>query len=323
MSKIKKINKKLKLNYNDIEKLNDYDFILVSTSFLEFTQAYYSVIDKNPDMLKIINPILNSYSKEVITPLYIRLSVLEIKNIYRNFPKDRFWKSTFKKNIVVNISLKDAYDLLTKDIITKEEDLYLPQNRWILHSIYVSEAAKRIASVLNLDINKATILGLLHDIGRRRNHNNHPIEGYKYLNSLGFLEEAKICLTHSFIDNDITITAGGGPKNQDVYVFINSFLQNNEANIYDNIIQLCDLFCLETGFTTIEKRILDISTRKGVNDNSKEHFDKVIELKKRIEKMMNCSLYDLFPEIKKEDFENRENNYIELTNLFNSKKLIK
>ena len=141
MSKIKKINKKLKLNYNDIEKLNDYDFILVSTRFLEFTQAYYSVIDKNPDMLKIINPILNSYSKEVITPLYIRLSVLEIKNIYRNFPKDRFWKSTFKKNIVVNISLKDAYDLLTKDIITKEEDLYLPQNRWILHSIYASHAA--------------------------------------------------------------------------------------------------------------------------------------------------------------------------------------
>ena len=206
-----------------------------------------------------------------------------------------------------SLSLKDAYDLLTKGIITKEEDLYEEENRWILHSIYVSEASKRIASVLNLDINKATILGLLHDIGRRINHNTHPIEGYKYLNSLGFFEEAKICLTHSFIDNNITITAGGGPKNPDIYEFINSFLESNKATIYDNIIQLCDLFCLETGFTTIEKRILDISNRKGVYDNSKEHFNKVIELKERIEKKMKCSLYDLFPEIKKEDLENKDN----------------
>ena len=245
----------------------------------------------------------------------------KIKNIYKNFPKDRFWKSTFKKNIIVFISLKDAYDLLTKDIINKEKDLYLPKNRWILHSLYVSEASKRIAFLLGLNDNKATILGLLHDIGRRINHNTHEIDGYKFLNNLGFYSEAKVCITHSFLDNDINLTLKD--INKKTYNFINFFLQNNKVTIYDNIIQLCDLFCLETGFTTIEKRLLDIFKHIDIdsNDNYEKYFEKIIELKEKIENMMQCSLYDLFPEIKKEDLINKQNDYNELINLFNSKKL--
>ena len=149
------------------------------------------------------------------------------------------------------------------------------------------------------------------------------MEGYNYLNNLGYKNVSKICITHNFIDNDINLTACYGPKEINTYDFIDTFLTKHPVTIYDNIVQLADLFCLETGFTTIEKRLLDITNRKGVTDNSLNHFKSVISLKDRLEEKMNCQLYDLFPEIKKEDLANKDTDYQELMILFNQKKLIK
>ena len=207
---------------------------------------------------------------------------------------------------------EEALKLLLQNIKDKKE-LNLPENKWILHSIYVGEAAKRIAKAIKINSDKAAAFGYIHDIGRRINHSNHPIEGYNYLNNLGYIEEARYCLTHSFIDNDINKTAGGGPKDTESYDFINNFLQSNNHNIYDNIIQLCDLFCLETGFTTIENRLLNIYSRKGVFDNSYDHYLAVMDLKKRIEKGLQYSLYTLFPEIK--EINNIEDDSIKLKEL--------
>ena len=209
---------------------------------------------------------------------------------------------------------EQALKLLLKDIKDRKE-LQNPENKWILHSIYVGEAAKRIAKAIGINPDKAITYGYIHDIGRRIDHKNHTIEGYNYLNKLNYLEEARYCLTHSFIDNDINKTAGGGPTDLDSYNFINNYLQNNPHNLYDNIIQLCDLFCLESGFTTIENRLLDISLRKGVYDNSSNHYKAVLNLKSRIEKALNYSLYTLFPEIKQKDLENIESDKQKLEEL--------
>lgn len=218
----------------------------------------------------------------------------------------------------MKLTEQKALDILLQDIKHRKELTY-PENRWILHSIYVGLASKRIAEAIRINDEKAAILGYLHDIGRRINHQNHPIEGYKYLQKLGYEEEAKICLTHSFIDNNITKTAGGGPKDLESYRFLHSFLTINPYTIYDNIIQLCDLFCLETGFTTIEKRLLDIASRKGIFDNSYSHYKSTIELKNRIENKMNQNLYNLFPEISSEDLQNLNQQQIELQILLTSK----
>ena len=96
-----------------------------------------------------------------------------------------------------------------------------------------------------------------------------------------------------------------------------------ELNIYDNIIQLCDLFCLESGFTTFEKRILDITERKGLYPNSSNHFKSIMTLKDKIESMMNCKLYDLFPEISKNDLDNQVGDKEKLLSMFNKIKVIK
>ncbi len=200
-----------------------------------------------------------------------------------------------------------ALELLIKDVIKEREDLEKPENRWVKHCIYVAIAAGRIAEKLGLDADYAIALGYTHDIGRKLSHPNHTIVGYEYMIEAGFEEEARICLTHSFIDNDINNSAGGVPRGtyngQKRYDYMNNYLVRTPVNAYDNIVQMCDLFCLETGFTTVEHRMLDITRRKGVYDNSLAHLNKTMELKGRLEQAMGCSLYDLFPEIDKDILE--------------------
>ena len=202
------------------------------------------------------------------------------------------------------ITDKEALDLLLQDIKDKK-DLTKPENKWILHSIYVGLAARRIAHELNLNESFALTIGYLHDIGRRINHFNHPIEGYFYLKKLGYDDIARYSLTHSFLNNDITKTVGTGPKDKESYAFINNYLQTINKDVFDNIVHLCDLMCLETGFTTIEKRILDVMTRKGVSENSYSHYMDLMDFKNWLEITMKKDLYSLFPEIKKEDLDNK------------------
>ncbi len=204
----------------------------------------------------------------------------------------------------MEITSKEALNLLLQDIKNKE-DLSKNENRWILHSIYVGLATRRIAEKLNLNEDFALTIGYLHDIGRRINHFNHPIEGYFYLKKLGYENIARYSLTHSFLNNDVTRTVGTGPKDPDSYKFINNYLNSINKDVFDNILHLCDLMCLETGFTTIEKRILDVITRKGISKNSYLHYMDLMDFKNWLELEIKADLYDLFPEIKKEDLDNR------------------
>jgi len=71
----------------------------------------------------------------------------------------------------------------------------LPPGPWVKHSINVGIAARNIAHKMpSLDENKAYIIGLLHDIGRRVgivNIPKHVYEGYKYSIAKGWDEVAK------------------------------------------------------------------------------------------------------------------------------------
>lgn len=72
---------------------------------------------------------------------------------------------------------------------------------WGNHSRVAAHCAEKIALECNeLNSNKAYVLGLLHDIGRKfgGRHLGHVADGYSYMLSLGYDEVAKVCLTHSF-----------------------------------------------------------------------------------------------------------------------------
>ena len=94
---------------------------------------------------------------------------------------------------------------------------------WVRHSVNVGIAARNIAEkVTGLNPEKAYIVGLLHDIGRRVgivDIPTHVYEGYWYCVEKGWDEASRVCMTHSYLrmqdefiyepDNEQEICCGG------------------------------------------------------------------------------------------------------------------
>lgn len=175
----------------------------------------------------------------------------------------------------------------------------LNPGQWIEHSKKVGEAAARIAKNLNLDVEKAKTLGYIHDIGKRYGGlAHHVIKGYEFVKEKGYDDEyANICITHSYLNNDINCTAGGVPRtDSEGYEFRKEFVKNHEYTIYEKIINLCDLMCTNN-FLTLEERLIEIMTRRGVDTNTVYHITETLKLKKEIDNMLGTNVYKLFPEI--------------------------
>ena len=169
-------------------------------------------------------------------------------------------------------------------------------DRWINHSICVGNTAGKIAEKLNLDVNYAKTLGYIHDIGRGiGDSKDHVMNGYYYLKELGYDDEyANICLTHSYLNNDIYCTAGGIPTD---IPFRTEFIKNHEYTIYEKIINLCDLMCTDI-IMTVDKRLIDLIIRRGAHENTQYHIKETYKLKQYIDEQLGFNLYDLFPSIK-------------------------
>lgn len=166
---------------------------------------------------------------------------------------------------------------------------------WIKHSICVGNTAGILAERLGLNIEKAKASGYIHDIGKgTAKFENHPFQGYKYLNDLGYDEYANICLTHSYLNNDINCVAT--KTNSKDILFIEDFLAKYEYTIYDKLIILCDLISINEN-VTLEKRLIDIYDRHGVHENTVYHLREAQKLKKEFDKMLGYNLYRLFPKI--------------------------
>ena len=176
---------------------------------------------------------------------------------------------------------------------------------WIEHSICVGKSAGKIAEALNekgmkLDVDKAITLGYVHDIGKKvSDFHGHVMNGYKYLKDLGYDEEyCNICLTHSYLNNDIVCTAGGVPNPED-NPFLTDFIKKHQYTIEEKIINLCDLMCPQSGKVyTVDKRLIDLMTRRGAYSNTQYHIKETYKLKKYFDNLLGYNVYDLFPEIK-------------------------
>jgi len=195
------------------------------------------------------------------------------------------------------LTSKEARELLEIERKTTKDD------RWIEHSICVGDSAGRIAKALkekgyNVDVDKAITLGYIHDIGKYNGESRgHVMRGYEYLKNKGYDEEyANICLTHSYLNNDILCTAGGVPD-KEKNPFLTYFIKNHEYTIEEKLINLFDLMCT-TKILTLDKRLIDIVLRKGVFSNTQYHAKETYKLKEYFDNLLGYNLYDLFPEIK-------------------------
>lgn len=169
---------------------------------------------------------------------------------------------------------------------------------WVEHSRYVAQAAKLIASChRDLDPPTAYILGYLHDIGRQEGVTDmrHVLDGYTYLHDRGFIGAAQICMTHSFPIKTIHAGSGKWDCTPEELVFIEDYLLKVEYTAYDRLIQLCDSVVSPTGYCLMEKRLVDVILRHGVNDYTMLKWKAFYEIKEEFERAIGKSIYAILP----------------------------
>ncbi len=199
----------------------------------------------------------------------------------------------------MKLNSKEARELL------EQERKNTINDGWVDHSISVGDTAGRIAKALSdknyaVDIDKTITLGYLHDIGKYNGESQgHIMRGYNYLKDKGYDEEyCSICLTHSYLNNDIICTAGGIPNPVD-NPFLDEFIKNHKYTLEEKIINLCDLMCPQGGkIYTVDKRLITIMLRRGAYSNTQYHIKEAYKLKEYFDNLLGYNLYDLFPEIK-------------------------
>ena len=171
---------------------------------------------------------------------------------------------------------------------------------WTKHSENVGIAARNIAHMIDgLDEDKAYILGLMHDIGRRVgivDIPTHIYEGYKYCMKKGWDEAAKICMTHSYLQMKDEFNYD---PESDTEKEIKKFILNCEADDYDRLIQLCDSLAVDYGFVILEKRFVDVTRRYGIMEDYIKGWEIAFDIKEEFEARMGCSIYDVLPDIGK------------------------
>lgn len=184
-----------------------------------------------------------------------------------------------------------------KKILYKAEEIN--PGKWVAHSISVAEVSERLAKALNLDVDKAYVCGLLHDIGRINKGIGvkHIIDGYHYMLGLGEKEIARYCLTHTFFIKDVHSSCALWDVTIEEGQEIQNYLDTHEYNIYDKIIQIADHIGDANGFVTIEQRLIDVHLRKGVDENTIKTWEVIFHTQMELEEMLGCSIYSYFPEI--------------------------
>ena len=169
---------------------------------------------------------------------------------------------------------------------------------WVKHSVNVGIAARKIAEkISSLDPEKAYIVGLLHDIGRRVgivDIPTHICEGYRYCMEKGWDEAARICMTHSYLRMQEEFDSE--PDNEREKM-IREYILHCEADDYDRLIQLCDSLAVDYGFVILEKRFVDVTRRYGIMEGYIKGWETAFAIKESFEKEMGCSVYDVLPDI--------------------------
>jgi hypothetical protein len=176
---------------------------------------------------------------------------------------------------------------------------------WTRHSRNVAQAARRIAEHLpGVDPDAAYVLGCLHDIGRREGVTaaRHILDGYRFLAALGYEDAARICITHSYPFQHIDAIAG--PQDWDAAgrAFVADYLESIEYTPYDRLIQLCDCLADAEGFCLIEKRLVNVTLRYGMNDYTIPKWQAFFAIQRDFEARMGRSVYSVLPGVVENTF---------------------
>lgn len=163
---------------------------------------------------------------------------------------------------------------------------------WGKHCLTVAHCAERIALKCgDMNPEKAYVLGLLHDIGRKFGvrHLGHVSDGFTYMKRLGYDEAAKVCLTHSFNNHSVDEYIGKFDVTDEELSLIKTELAKASYDEYDRLIQLCDSLAGAEGVLDIEERMVDVKKRYGSYPQAK--WDSNIKLMHYFEDKMKDNIY--------------------------------
>ena len=170
---------------------------------------------------------------------------------------------------------------------------------WVGHSRNAAFCAKTIAAACGMDADKAYILGLLHDIGRRAGTGDfqHIVHGCRDMTALGFADAARIAVTHSFPSHDLETYNGrfdctAGEKRE-----MGTLLQAFAFDDYDRLIQLCDSLALPGRVCCVEQRLIDVALRNGVKGDYRAKWKAYFDIKDHFDALAGQNIYRLFPQI--------------------------
>lgn len=171
---------------------------------------------------------------------------------------------------------------------------------WEQHSYSVANNARLIAQKApGMDPDRAYVMGLMHDIGRRAGVTGilHVFDGYDYLMELGQPELARISLTHSFPIRDVCTFFGKYDCSEQQLSFLQAYLDGTEPDDYDILIQLCDAISLPNGACIMEKRFVDVALRHGIPSFAVEKWKAFMGTKTHFDKLCGCNIYELLPNV--------------------------
>ena len=164
---------------------------------------------------------------------------------------------------------------------------------WGDHSRNVAMCAERIARACGMDPEKAFVLGLLHDIGRKFGvyHMPHIYNGYRYMMELGYENVARVCLSHSFSTPDFRTYIGKFDVTEAQLEEMRQRLAEMTYDDYDRLIQLCDCLGGAEGIVDMEKRMLDVKRRYG--NYPQEKWDNNFWLRAYFEAKAGKDIYEI------------------------------
>ncbi|MDE7283113.1 MAG: HD domain-containing protein [Lachnospiraceae bacterium] len=174
--------------------------------------------------------------------------------------------------------------------LLRDAEVYNP-GAWVEHSQVVAMCAEKIASACgDMDTEKAFVLGLLHDIGRKFGvkHMGHIYDGYHYMTELGYDEAARICLSHSFSIQKLEDYIGRWDIAEEQQSELRKLLDEMVYDDYDRLIQVCDSLA-GTEVVDMEERMADVKRRYGAYPQDK--WDKNLALKAYFEEKMHQDIY--------------------------------
>ena len=248
----------------------------------------YCLVDKYKSVSKLKNydvfmKLIEGYSEQDLE------NVIEIVSKKTNLTKEQvfqFIQTGENCPLPIKVLLyNSAYECIDskKDLgNTLKADGY-GVTSWITHSLQVARACKILAENTGEDQQKAEILGLVHDIGRKKTHTlEHIPLGYRMLIELGLKEKnrgyisaSKINLMHEYLkapngtgDRKANCDYMIGEENDDLANFLGRYQYTNQ----DVIVSIADLIVTNDGEFSPYKRIKDIYTRRNQPTEQKSYF---------------------------------------------------